>query len=694
MSPKTSTQRTMTTPLHPSSRRPLAPAPSRRALLASARRVLWDLLRRSGEARPLPALRAVLRRRLGEFLRASAAGRLLAILRSAAVASAVAAALLSGGPASAQNPEYPAIELAAIARGEGGFVARGDGEPASQAGRSVAAAGDVNGDGLPDLIVGGTCSSSAPIYVIFGKVDGAPIELSEVEAGRGGFAIRGSAERDLSGESVSGAGDVNGDGLADLLIGAPYASPGGRESAGESYVVFGKRDGAPVELSEVEAGLGGFAVRGSAERDLSGSSVSGAGDVNGDGLADLLIGAPYASPGGRDRAGESYVVFGKRDGAPVELSEVQAGRGGFAIRGVAEIDKSGFNVSGAGDVNGDGVPDFLVGAPQASLGGRYWVGETYVVFGKADGAPVELSEVQVGRGGFAIRGVAQRDFSDLRVSGVGDVNGDGVSDLLVGAPYASRGGRDPAGESYVVFGKADGAPIELSEVQAGRGGFAIRGSAERDLSGSSVSGAGDVNGDGLADLLIGAPYASPGGRGGAGETYIVFGKADGAPVELSEVQASRGGFAIRGVAAGERSGSSVSGAGDMNGDGVPDLLVAAGLQEARYPSHSGAAYVVFGPRREGSPRFRRGDSNADGTVDISDAITTLGFLFLGNPLELACRDAADANDDGDMDVSDAIWTLTFKFLGSVEIPAPGPDTCGIDPTADGLPLCSYDPTKC
>ena len=97
---------------------------------------------------------------------------------------------------------------------------------------------------------------------------------------------------------------------------------------------------------------------------------------------------------------------------------------------------------------------------------------------------------------------------------------------------------------------------------------------------------------------------------------------------------------------------------------------------------------------EPAPAFLRGDCNDDGAVDISDAITTLGFLFLGNPLELACGDAADANDDGNVDISDAIWTLTFEFLGGVEIPAPGPDTCGIDPTADGLPICSYDPTKC
>lgn len=92
--------------------------------------------------------------------------------------------------------------------------------------------------------------------------------------------------------------------------------------------------------------------------------------------------------------------------------------------------------------------------------------------------------------------------------------------------------------------------------------------------------------------------------------------------------------------------------------------------------------------------FKRGDTNQDGNVDISDPISTLGFLFLGNPETLACMDASDANDDGEVDISDAITTLTFKFLGGVEIPAPGPESCGIDQTSDEQTVCEYDPTRC
>ncbi len=137
-----------------------------------------------------------------------------------------------------------------------------------------------------------------------------PIELSDIvmDANTGGFVINGIDELDFSGRNLSGAGDVNGDGLADLIVGADLADPGGDSFAGESYVVFGKANGAAVELSDVAAGTGGFVMNGVDRGDYSGHSVSGAGDVNGDGLADLIVGA-YRANAGEILSGESYVVF-------------------------------------------------------------------------------------------------------------------------------------------------------------------------------------------------------------------------------------------------------------------------------------------------------------------------------------------------------------------------------------------------
>jgi hypothetical protein len=157
--------------------------------------------------------------------------------------------------------------------------------------------------------------------VVFGTAGSVAIELSDVEAGTGGFVINGVLADDEAGRSVSTAGDVNGDGLADLIVGAHFDDPNASK-AGASFVVFGKATTTVVELSDVEAGTGGFVINGVGTDDQSGRSVSDAGDVNGDGLADLIVGAYHDDPGGRAGAGASFVVFGKATTTKVELSDV------------------------------------------------------------------------------------------------------------------------------------------------------------------------------------------------------------------------------------------------------------------------------------------------------------------------------------------------------------------------------------
>ncbi len=442
-----------------------------------------------------------------------------------------------------------------------------------------------------------------------------PVNLSDVAAGTGGFVINGTDPSDLSGWSVSGAGDVNGDGLDDLLVGAGNADAAGNGFAGESYVVFGKADGTAVNLSAVAAGTGGFVINGIDQYDLSGASVSGAGDVNGDGLDDLLVGAPGADPAGNEYAGESYVVFGKADGTAVNLSAVAAGAGGFVINGIDPFDRSGYSVSGAGDVNGDGLDDLIVGSFRADPGGDSAAGESYVVFGKADGTAVNLSAVAAGTGGFVINGRDPSDYSGQSVSGAGDVNGDGLDDLIVGARLADHADDMEAGESYVVFGKAGGTAVNLSAL--GTGGFSINGIDTEDYSGRSVSGAGDVNGDGLADLLVGAFGADPAGDTNAGESYMVFGKADGTPVLLSAVVAGTGGFVINGIDPHDLSGFSVSSAGDVNGDGLDDLLVGAFGADPAGDNSAGESYVVFSPF-DPPCLWDCGGATPDGVVNIVD----------------------------------------------------------------------------
>src|SRR4028118_831516 len=252
--------------------------------------------------------------------------------------------------------------------GSNGFAINGI-AASDLSGLSVSSGGDINGDGFDDLIIGAAFADPNGIdiagqsYVVFGSNSGfgAGLNLWDLN-GSNGFAINGIAAGDQSGLSVSSAGDVNGDGFDDLIIGADAADPNGIDIAGQSYVVFGSNSGfgAGLNLSALN-GSNGFAINGIAADDGSGYSVSSAGDVNGDGFDDLIIGTLFASPSGIFAAGQSYVVFASKSGfgASLNLSTLN-GSNGFAINGIAQGDFSGLSVSSAGGGNGGGLDDLII----------------------------------------------------------------------------------------------------------------------------------------------------------------------------------------------------------------------------------------------------------------------------------------------------------------------------------------------
>ncbi len=446
-------------------------------------------------------------------------------------------------------------------------------------GYSVSGAGDVNNDGYPDLIVGtytfklgGTDAGEA--YVYSGKTGGLL------------YTFTGEAANDVFGISVSGAGDINNDGYADLIVGAPYNDAGGN-LAGRAYVYSGKTGGLLHTFTGYAAGdnfgvsvsgaddvnndgyadlivgavgngagrayvysgkTGGllYTFTGEAAGDNFGASVSGAGDVDSNGYADLIVGAPGNDWRSTD-AGRAYVYSGKTGGLL------------YTFTGAAAYDYFGHSVSGAGDVNGDGYPDMIVGAYLNDAGGtKTDAGRAYVYSGKTGGLL------------YTFTGEAAVDHFGFSVSGAGDVNNDGFADLILGAPGNDWGSTD-AGRAYVYSGKTGGLL------------YTFTGEAAYDHFGWSVSGVGDVNNGGYADMIVGATFA---GGTDAGRAYV-FSCQERCPYQAL--------YTFTGEAAGDEFGVSVSGAGDVNGDGYPDLIVGAYLNDAGgTKTNAGRAYVYSG----------------------------------------------------------------------------------------------------
>lgn len=364
-----------------------------------------------------------------------------------------------------------------------------------------------------------------------------------------GFIIRGAVEGGGAGFRVSSAGDLNSDGFDDLLISTgptyppcSWQDPGCQQGtgAGEAYVIFGDSmlsSQATFDLADLN-GVSGFKFSGLAPNQWFGLVVTSVGDINNDGVADVAISNVEGLPQGPVYFGDTYIVFGDMQIGSDGVFDLTAldGTNGFIARGLM----SGYSVAAAGDINADGVDDLLIGAPTITppdLDVDH-PGRAYLIFGGAGDWPavVELNKLAGNTGVNGTSGLAIEARPDayylswapraaITVAGLGDVNVDSVDDLIVGV----KGGNSGTGEVYVIFGGVGDWPavVEAAALagntgQNGTTGFIAPGTYE-DV-GWAVSSAGDLNDDGINDLLVGAPAWVSGGFVGRG--YVVFGSAD------------------------------------------------------------------------------------------------------------------------------------------------------------------------
>lgn len=387
---------------------------------------------------------------------------------------------------------------------------------AAQFGKVMANAGDVDADGTPDYIIGAPENTPNGIdragsAFVYSGATGALL-----------YQVDGTETLEAYATTVDGAGDVNGDGFDDFLVGSPGFRHPGFAPLGAVFV-FSGQDGSLLIRHE---GLGGIR--------FFGNAAAGIGDINGDGLNDILVGSEDSGTVGMNQHGRVYVFSGATSTVLMEID------------GVRQFQRFGRSLSGVGDLDADGVPDFLVG----TMKDVNFSGEALAYSG-ATGLQL-----------YAYDGIASGDDFGNALSGAGDVNADGHADFLIGSPNTDFGGLNGRGSAYLYSG-IDGSLLRRMD-----------GTTSLDQFGAAVSAAGDVDGDGKDDYLVGAPFAEVLGNGRPGCAYVYSG-ATGDQLLLLE-----------GRNTSDAMGESVLGLGDIDGDHIPD--VAAGSWHESF----GGAFLV------------------------------------------------------------------------------------------------------
>jgi hypothetical protein len=455
-------------------------------------------------------------------------------------------------------------------------------EAGARAGSSIGSALDFFDDGRGAIIIG------APLADPQGLEEAGSNYLFSARSSPGDFAltaatfgVEGVEADEEIGFAIGGGGDVNGDGTGDLIVGGFRSDAGGLFDAGIALVFFGDASRSGFDPSN-EADL---VIMGQDPEDHLGWAVDISGDFNGDGIEDIVVGAPLGETS-LLAPGEVFVFLGGThlvSGATLNpaLANVYF-RGEEAGAGCGQA-------LGVGDVNGDGRADLAIGAPGEDWSGRFNAGGVFVFLGRTDWGPADLYRIEndynLGiMGGFAF------DAFGTSVAIVGDMNGDGFDEILVGAPFGTEGGQTYRGRANLFAGRTISSRITLDSRSQSSSTWI--GDSGGDLVGAAVGSARDYNSDGRPDLVVGAPGDDPQGRDGAGSAFVFHGQTGVLPPSGTITSFANRQFI--GAAAGDELGAAVGGVADFNLDGSTDLVLGAPGVDVGSASSAGRVYLFSG----------------------------------------------------------------------------------------------------
>ena len=469
------------------------------------------------------------------------------------------------------------------------------------------------------------------IAIVYGQ-SGCPQVSKSILDGANGFKIDGKASQDDLGFKTKSAGDINGDGIPDIMIGAPGADFGGTLNVGEIYVIFGG-SGFSFDSFDVSTlnGTNGFVIRGVIAEERLGAMISSVGDFNQDGIDDIIVGDNF-NIGGK---GTAFIFYGKNSGfqALYNRTDIDNTNGLFITLDAAAA-TAVMDVSTAGDVNHDGLPDVVV---TENLSGK---NNYYIIFGHASVSSLDTSSLS-GANGFTIKGYPSGFGTNSTARNAGDVNHDGIGDLIIGCPWYKEGSDSSAGRVVVLFGKNSVFPasVQLESLNAADG-FVITNTGSYNNLGKSVAAAGDFNADGIDDFIIGAPGKALAGENSVGEAYVVFGRSTFPGTFTIESINTTTGVIFQGKELGSQFGFNVAGIFDVNNDGKSDIAISS----RRGISNNGSVYVVFG------------GGTSTGVVNEKTILNAIGYQIFdsydGHSMNIFGCDVAgirDFNQDGKND---------------------------------------------